>query len=155
MPFQIRALEAEAFSKFFAMDDAELAQHNICKMTVTSHPGTPCRVSLADAEIGETVLLLNYEHQPAKTPYKSCHAIFVRQGAQQARPLVGEVPKVLLSRLISVRHFDHDDMMINADVMPGNLLAEGIEQAFSDPRVSYLHLHYAKPGCFAASVVRA
>lgn len=155
MPFQIKALEAEAFSRFFAMNDAELLQHNIRKMVVVTSPGAPCRVSLADAEVGETVLLLNYEHQPAKNPFRSSHAIFVRQGAQEARPLVDEVPKVLLSRLISVRQFDHDDMMIDADVIPGTQVAEAIKQALCNPRVMYLHLHYAKPGCFAASAHRA
>jgi hypothetical protein len=68
---------------------------------------------------------------------------------------VGEVPTVMLSRLISLRLFGHDDMMVDADVVPGTDLKFAIVQAFANPQVSYLHLHYAKPGCFAASVRRA
>jgi len=154
MPFQIEGLRPEDFAMFFAMSDDDLARHNAHKMVVTACPGTPCRVSLADADVGETVVLVNYEHQPAKSPYRSRHAIFVREGVQQARPAVDEVPKVLLSRLISIRLFDHGDMMVGADVVPGIELKSAIVQAFANPAVSYLHLHYAKPGCFAARAQR-
>ena len=37
-------------------------------------PGFPCRVSLVDAEIGESVLLVNYEHLPAASPYRMRYA---------------------------------------------------------------------------------
>jgi hypothetical protein len=30
-----------------------------------------------------------------------------------------------------------------------------IEAFFADPRTRYLHLHFAKPGCYAACVERA
>jgi hypothetical protein len=155
MPFQIQACDPALFDQYFGMPDAALAQRNIHRITVTAKPGTPCRVSLADAEVGETVLLLNFEHQPAPSPFRSSHAIFVREGAAQAHPAAGEVPDVMLSRLISLRSFDPADMMIAADVVPGPKLAEAIEAAFTDRSVAYIHLHYAKQGCFAASVQRA
>ena len=155
MTFQVVGLRPEDFAAFFTMSADELARRNARKMVVTASPGTPCRVSLADAEVGETVVLVNYEHQPAKTPYRSSHAIFVRNAVQQSHLAVGEVPQVMLSRLISLRVFDHDDMMVDADVVPGTELNGAIVQAFANPAVSYLHLHYAKPGCFAASVKRA
>lgn len=155
MTFQVEGLQPDDFAAFFSMSDDELARRNARKMVVTASPGTPCRVSLADAEVGDTVVLVNYEHQPAKSPYRSSHAIFVRQGAQQAHPAVDDVPEVLLSRLISLRLFDHDDMMVDADVASGTELKSAIMRALTNPEVSYLHLHYAKPGCFAASVKRA
>lgn len=155
MTFQVKGLLPDDFGVYFTMSDDELARRNARKMVVTACPGTPCRVSLADAEVGDTVVLVNYEHQPSKNPYRSSHAIFVRQGAQQAQLGVDEVPKVLLSRLISFRLFDHDDMMVDADVVLGTELAGAILRAFANPAVSYLHLHYAKPGCFAANVQRA
>ena len=155
MCFQIESLDPTQFARFFAMTDDDLANHRARKVVVTAKPGTPCRVSLQDAEIGETVLLVNYEHQPANSPYWSNHAIFVRQQVPQAQPALGEVPEVLLSRLVSVRLFDPHDMMIDADVVAGTALHAAIVQAFDNPQVSYLHLHYAKPGCFAARVRRA
>lgn len=49
------------------LGEAERKARNICRMQVTSPPGTPCRVSLVDAG-GDTVLLLNDHHQSAPTP---------------------------------------------------------------------------------------
>lgn len=155
MTFQIHSLPAEKFADLFTLSDAELASKNACRQIVQSTPGTPCRVSMADAEVGETVILLNYEHQPENSPYKATHAIFVRETAAQARLAVGEVPEVLRSRVISLRLFDHNHMMIDADVLQGDDLSDAITAAFDNDQVSYAHLHNAKPGCFAATVTRA
>lgn len=155
MSFQIHSLRAEDFADLFSLSDAELAARNACRQTVMSSPGSPCRVSMEDAAVGETVILLNYQHQPAHSPYKATHAIFVRKGAKQAELEVGEVPEVLRCRVISLRLFDKDHMMIDADLVPGIALSGAIEAAFERPEVAYLHLHNAKPGCFAASVTRA
>ncbi|MEP3345206.1 MAG: DUF1203 domain-containing protein [Litoreibacter sp.] len=155
MSFQIHSLPAEDFADLFDLSDAELANKNACRQIVQSKPGTPCRVSMADAEVGETVILLNYAHQPEQSPYKATHAIFVREGAPQAKLPVGVVPEVLRFRVISLRLFDSDHMMIDADVLQGDVLADAIATAFENDQVSYAHLHNAKPGCFAASVTRA
>lgn len=155
MSFQIHSLPAEEFAHLFTMSDSELAAINARRMVVQSKPGTPCRVSMADAEIGDTVILLNYRHQPADSPYQATHAIFVREGAEQGHPAVDEVPEIIRSRVISLRLFDDNHMMIDADVVQGEALAAALKEAFKDEKVSYAHLHYAKPGCFAASVTRA
>ncbi len=155
MAFQIHALPESQFTELFALSDEELAQHSACRVVVDAKPGVPCRVSLADAEVGETAILLNYEHQPNDSPYRAAHAIFVRAGVRQARLQVDEVPQVLIERLLSVRAFDKAHQMIDADVTDPPELAGRIEGMFGNPNVSYLHLHYAKRGCFAASVTRA
>ena len=155
MSFQINALDPAPFAHLFSLSDEDLGKANISRMIVATKPGTPCRVSLADAEVGETVLLFNHLHQPANSPYRSCHAIFVRDGVKQAQPRIGDVPDVIRSRLISVRLFDNQDMMVDADVVAGPAVAESLDRAFAKPDVAYVHLHYAKAGCFAASVVRA
>jgi hypothetical protein len=155
MPFRIHALPYERFAPLFRLSDADLEKAGAARMVVDTKPGTPCRVSLADAEPGETVVLVNFEHQPANSPYRASHAIFIRENAEQAFPEVGEVPQVLASRLISLRAFDQRHYMVAADVMAGTKLREAIPVMFRDPAISYLHLHNAKPGCFAASVTRA
>ena len=48
---------------------------------------------MRDIEPGETALLLNYTHQPAGTPYRASHAIFVREGATAVYEAVDEVPR--------------------------------------------------------------
>lgn len=155
MSFQIHALSSAPFAPLFAMSDDELRSLRATRMAVDAKPGYPCRVSLADAEIGETVILVNFEHQPANSPYRASHAIFVREHAGQAFPAAGSVPWALASRLISVRAFDDKHFLVNADVVDGSRLSESIPAMFQDPEVAYLHLHHAKPGCFAARVTRA
>ncbi len=154
MGFQIHPLPAEKFQHLFDLSEHELNAQRACKMVVTEKPGTPCRVSMADAEIGETVVLVNYTHQDAQSPYRASHAVFVRDGVDTAQIKENEVPKVLVSRLISLRLFDENHMMLDADAIDGAELSEAISTAFKDEAVAYIHLHYAKPGCFAASVSR-
>ena len=152
MTFQIHALPADPFAHLPQFSDAELAAQNIHKCVVDANPGYPCRVSLQDAEIGETVFLLHHCHHDEATPYRASHAIFVREGAIQAWPGVGEVPQSLALRLISIRAFDEAHDMVAADVVDGADLAAAIPDMLSREGVAYLHLHNAKPGCFAARV---
>ena len=154
MSFQIHALPAEEFVDLFSMSGEELAQRRAVRMTADAKPGYPCRVSLVDAEVGETVILVNYEHLPAESPYRSSHAVFVRESAAQAQPDVGVVPEMLASRLISVRAFDTEDSMVDADVVAGSELQTLIAAMFADMNVAYLHLHNARQGCFAARATR-
>ena len=155
MNFQITPLPLAQFAPLFALSDEELAARNIVRRTVDRYPGFPCRVSLEDAPLGETVLLLNYEHQPAATAYRSSHAIFVRERAREATPGVNEIPEVLSRRLLSVRGFDARGFMARADVLEGAVLADAIASFFASDDVAYLHLHNAKAGCYAARVDRA
>jgi hypothetical protein len=92
---------------------------------------------------------------PVPGPYRSRHAIYVREYADEYRPEVNEIPEVLGSRLLSVRAFDASGMMVDADVVAGVVAARVIEHQFANPAVAYLHLHNAKPGCYAAQVARA
>ena len=155
MSFQIHALPSEQFEPLFALSDKELAKVHANRKIVDAKPGCPCRVSLADAEIGETVVLVNFMHQSADTPYQASHAIFIRENAEQAFPDVGVVPEVLQTRLISARAFDDKHHMVDAEVVDGSCLSQTIVAMLQDPVVAYLHLHNAKQGCFAARVTRA
>ncbi len=118
-------------------------------------PGFPCRVSLRDAEPGARMLLLNFEHQPAATPYRSSHAIFVEDGAEDVHPGVNEVPEVLARRTLSVRAFDQAGQMLDGVVVAGREAAPVFERLLSEPGTAYLHVHNAGRGCYAARVERA
>ena len=155
MSFRIVGLSADQFAPLFSLSDEDLRRHGARRQVADRTPGFPCRVSLRDAEPGETVLLIHYEHQPADTPYRAGHAIYVRAGAEEAKPAAGEVPDVLRRRLLSVRAFDSNGMMVEADVVEGKALEPIIDRLFSNPAVAYLHLHNAKPGCYAARVERS
>lgn len=155
MSFRISALPIGPFKALFTRSDEELRARGARRVIADSKPGFPCRVSLEDAEVGEELLLVNYEHQPADTPYRSTHAIFVRQNAAQAHPATDEVPEALQLRLLSLRAFDGQGMLLEADVVVGHSVKPMIERMFSNKDVAYLHLHNAKPGCYAARVDRA
>lgn len=154
MSFVIQGLDPAPFRHLYGLSDAELAREGVIRMRADAKPGFPCRVTLEDAEPGEDLLLLNYEHLPVATPYRSRHAIFVRDGAAEAARYEDEVPEQLSRRLLSVRAFDADGMMTDADVFEGADLAGRIGTFFADPAVAYLHVHNAKRGCFAARVDR-
>jgi hypothetical protein len=155
MNFKIQGLPVAPFRPLFGMAEQPLGELGVMRRVADRRPGFPCRVSLRDAEPGETLLLLNYEHLALPSPYRSRHAIYVREYATEYIPEVNEIPEVIRSRLLSVRAFDHEGMMLDATVVPGAELAPVIEQQLGNPMVSFLHLHNAKPGCFAASVHRA
>ena len=155
MTFQILPLPAEPFEPLFGLTDDDLAQRGVHRVQVTSDFGFPCRISLEDAKTGQTVLLLNYEHLAIDSPYRSSHAIFVREGAVAAQVAPGQIPASISSRLISFRTFDEGGMMRDADVVDGSDLQPLLERAFENPGVAFVHLHNARRGCFAANVVRA
>lgn len=153
--YRFVALEAERFAPLFGRSDAELAAAGMRRSIVDGKPGYPCRVSLADAEVGETVILLSFTHHDVASPYRAAGPIFVRQGVATARPAVGEIPTMFRHRLLSVRGYDAGAMLIGATVVQGDELEAAIDGLFADPAVRYLHVHNAMPGCFNCSVVRA
>lgn len=155
MSYVISGLDPAPFRHLYGAAEDVLAWEGAMRMTVDAKPGFPCRVTLEDVESGETVLLVNHEHLPVDTPYRSRHAIFVREGAEAPARFEGEVPDQLAIRLLSVRAFDAKGMMTDADVAEGRDLAPLIGRLFADPAVDYLHVHNARRGCFAARVDRA
>ena len=154
MSFRVTGLSPEPFRPLFGLSDAELARHGARRCVADSKPGYPDRIALTDAEPGEVLLLVHYQHQPADTPYRASHAVFVREGGAETRTVTGEVPTSLSSRLISLRAFDAEHQMIDADVVDGAALQPCIERFFANPAAAYLHAHYAKRGCYAARIDR-
>lgn len=154
MSFRITGLPAEPFDALFSLSDDALAARRAMRVVADDVHGYPCRISLTDAEPGQTLILLNYEHQPADSPFRSNYAIYIREGEQQF-DRIDEVPDQLRRRLLSVRGFDKHGMLRDADVAQGTALEPLIERLFADDRVACLHIHFARPGCYAARVDRA
>lgn len=154
MSFRIVSLPREPFAEFFALDDEQLKARGAKRYVADRRPGFPCRVSLEDATHGERVVLVPFTHQGAGSPYRASGPIFVREGAERATPGVDEVPELLRLRLLSVRAYDVDGLMVDADVVDGHDLEPAIARLFDERRVDYLHVHFARPGCFACRVDR-
>lgn len=154
MSFVVSALPADAFQPLFGLSDEALAERGIQRRIVDG-PGSPCRITLEDAPVGETVLLMNYEHQPADTPFRSRHAIFVREGAADRSFAPGEIPPAFAARrFLSLRAFDAQGMMVDADITPTVELPQAIDRLLANPEAAYLHAHYAGAGCYAARIDR-
>jgi len=154
MTYRISGIDPAQFSHLFGLADDALAGYRAVRRTVEEGDSLPERIELRDALPGETVLLVNYTHQPAPNPYHGTHAVFIREGATRAASLLDAVPDVMAKRLISLRAFDRQDFLTAADVVPGQDLEALILDYFARPEVAYLHAHYAKYGCFAALVQR-
>jgi hypothetical protein len=154
MHFRLSGLPAEPFAELFTLSDEALAERRAMRVVADQEHGYPCRISLTDAEPGQSLILLNYEHQPANSPFYSTYAIYIREGEEQYDRM-NDVPDQLRRRLLSVRGFDGQGMLRNADVTPGTALESVIDSLFADETIAYLHIHIAKPGCYAARVDRA
>jgi len=155
MTFRIRGLSPDPFIPLFDLDDDALAARGIVRMTAEEPGSAPCRITLQDAEPGERLLLLSYEHQPAAGPFHQSGPIFVREGAQQAYDEVGRTPKAFLSRMLSARAYDASGMMVEGELVAGPALEPLLESWLAREEVDVVHLHYAKRGCWAGLAQRA
>lgn len=155
MSYQLRGLEPAQFEEYFGLDDAALAERGMRWMRVDAPVGFPCRISLADAPVGEDVLLLPFTHQDSHSPYRASGPIFVRRGQRAAAQFTGELPPYLTLRPLSVRAYDAADEMIDADVVDGSRAEPLIERYLANEATQYLHIHFARRGCYACRVERA
>ena len=153
MNYQLSGLEPAAFENLFDLDDAALAARGIRRMRSDKPVGFPCRVSLEDTPVGEEVLLLTFTHQDSASPYRASGPIFVRRGQSPAR-IVNALPPYLALRPLSVRAYDAKDEMVDAEVVDGGAAEPLIRRYLARPDVAYLHVHFARRGCFACRIDR-
>ncbi len=152
MTFTVSGLPIEAFQPLFGRPDAELASLGVLRHWIDAPRTAPCRITLEDAAPGESVLLLNHEHQGADTPYRSAHAIYVREAASETRSLAGEIPDSFIGRTLSLRAFDAGGMMVDADLCEGAEAQALIDRLLAAPGAAYVHAHTARRGCFLARI---
>lgn len=155
MTFRISGLDLAPFRHLYGLSDDELASRGARRYVADAKPGFPDRIEVRDLEPGETALLVNYTHQPADNPYKASHAIFVREGAEKPYEQIDTIPDVLRVRPLSMRAFDADHMMVDADAVDGQGAEPVIRRFLDNPDVAYIHVHTAKRGCYLALVERA
>ena len=155
MSFRVIGLSPNPFRHLYGLTDDELARFGAKRYIADKNPGFPDRIAMRDVEIGERVLLLNHVCQPAETPYRATHAIFVHEGAEESYDRVDEVPEVMRIRPMSLRAYDSDGMMIDADLAEGEAVEPLIERLLANPKVAYIHAHNAKRGCYSGMIERA
>jgi hypothetical protein len=155
MTYRITGLDPAPYRPLFGLSDEELSRHGVVRMVVTETPGFPCRVSLTDRRAGESVLLLNHVSHDVTGPYRASHAIFVAEDAEEPGQYMDQVPPAFRTRVLSLRGFDADGMMVDAFLAyPGEADA-GIRRLFENPLIATIHAHNASRGCFAARIERS
>src|SRR4051812_43049194 len=132
MTYRITGLDPAPYRPLFGLSEGELAERGVVRMTVTEKPSFPCRVTLEDREIGESMLLLNHISHDVANPYRASHAIFVMEGADRAAEFVDEVPPVFETRVLSLRGFDSAGMMVDAILTQPGEADAGIRRMFEN-----------------------
>jgi hypothetical protein len=153
--FQLIGLSPQQFEPLFALSDADLRAMNVRRVHADADFGFPCRISLEDAQPGDELLLLAFQHQAAASPYQASGPIYVRRGALQRRLQPGKVPPYVSQRQISLRAYNGEDLIIAAEVVEGPEVSTHLRAMFADPSVKYVHLHNAKRGCFSCTALPA
>jgi hypothetical protein len=153
MDYTIEGIDPGRFAPLFSASSEELSRLN-ARIMFADNDSYPCRVSLTEATRGDTLLLVNYQHQPAASPYRSAHAIFVARGSQIRGTFRNEIPPIIRARTLSIRAFDTNHLIVAADIVEGSQCESLIRQLLDRSDTAYLHVHFAKRGCFAATARR-
>jgi len=155
MTYRIEGLAPARFAHLVGLPDAELAAHAVVRATADARPGFPCRVTLDDVEVGETLLLLNHVSHDGDNPYRATHAIFVGEQSSVAASFRDEVPPALDRRILSLRAFDLCGMMSGAALAQPGEADAAIRRLLADEKVDHIDAHNATRGCFAARIQRS
>lgn len=154
MTYRITGLDPAPYKPLFQMSDEELAAHGVKRMTVDQKPGFPCRTSLTDCDVGDSVLLVNHVSHDVGNPYRASHAIFVAEGTLDAAEYVDAVPPVFAARVLSLRGFDDAGMMVDAVLVQSGDADVAIRRMFENAEIEMIHAHNATRGCFSAKIER-
>jgi len=79
----------------------------------------------------------------------------VRETARATYDRSGDLPPVLRGRLLSVRAYDREGLMVDADVVDGADVDALLARQFGRADTDYIHIHFARRGCYACRVERA
>ena len=149
MGYRIVGLDPAVFA-----DTGSLLAAGAIRVRADSKPGFPCRITLEDAEPGESLLLLNHVSHDVATPFRSAYAIYVREGAAEAPEYVDATPAFLSHRTLGLRGFDTNGMLRRASVAGPGEADAAIRDLLGHDEVAYIHIHNAGAGCFLARAER-
>ena len=154
MSFIIRGLNGRAFSHLYGLSDDELRKKGAIRIPVDEYPCYPDRITLRDIPAGETGILLNHTYLDTDSPYRGSHAIFIWEGQSEEGVFRDTIPEVMQKRMISLRDFDHRDMLIEATIAQPGEVKEHILSLFKNDQVDFILAHNARQGCFSCRVER-
>ena len=154
MEYIISGLDPADFAHFVDLPDDQLAALGAARMTADAYPGYPCRVTLDDAQAGETLLLVNHCSHDAANAYRATHAMFVSETALSPATYRNQIPPALDRRILSLRGFDRAGMMRDAVLVQPGEADPAVRKLLADPAIDHVDAHNATRGCFAARIER-
>jgi Protein of unknown function (DUF1203) len=156
MSFQCRGIDPQPFQPLFRLSDDELARRGAIRVVADAPDAYPCRVALKRVGEGEELLLVHYAHQPnPASPYRAGGPVFVSRDARQPANFRGELPPAFRDRLLSLRAYDHEALIVDAEVAEGDDEVRAlIDRFLSRPDVAHVDAHFARRGCFAGRIER-
>lgn len=155
MDFIVKGLSPKPYRHLFGMSEADLSKSGVRRYVADTCPGYPDRIEKRDVDVGENVLLINHVSMEKQSPYRASHAIFVREGAETAFEAINVIPDVMFGRLLSLRAFDEDGMMVDAELAKGDDIRAVVIRFLKNEQISHIDAHNALRGCYSGRIVRA
>jgi len=149
MAYRIAGLDPAAFA-----DSEQMIAAGAIRVTADKPNAFPCRITLEDAEPGESLLLLNHLSADVATPFRASHAIYIREGAREASLYADVMPAFISSRATSLRGFDAAGMMREAFLAAPGEADAGTRRLLERKEISHVDIHTAAWGCFLARAER-
>lgn len=118
-------------------------------------PGYPCRACLYLGQSGEVMLLASWDLPLPQGPYWTPSPVFLHAHDWGGVALHDVLPEtVLVNSIISLRHYDAAGMCLYdlGIVLPGEEAEVALRARLDDPRVAYVNIHTARPGCWLTRV---
>lgn len=125
---------------------------------IVDRPGFPCRHCLRLGRLGEEMLLASWDLPLPGGPYWTPSPVFLHAGDCPHAAVEDALPETVRENpLVSLRHYDADGMCLYdlGIVVPGQEAEAPLRQRLGDPRVAFVNIHTAKPGCWLTRVERA
>ncbi|MFL1463704.1 DUF1203 domain-containing protein [Roseococcus sp. DSY-14] len=120
-------------------------------------PGFPCRHCLRLGRPGEAMLLASWDLPRPLGPYWTPSPVFLHAGACPRAEAADALPEtVAANALVSLRHYDAAGMCLYdlGQVVPGAAAEAPLRRGLADPRVAFVNIHTARPGCWLAAAER-
>ncbi len=151
--FRCVPMDAESAARFRATHRDDRGG-TVLERTVDG-PGFPCRACLRLGRPGETVLLASWDLPLPQGPYWTPSPVFLHAHDCGDAPVDGALPEtVTQNAMVSLRHYDAEGMCLYdlGVVVPGEEADAALRARIDDPRVAYVNIHTARPGCWLTRV---
>lgn len=121
-------------------------------------PGFPCRACLRLGLPGETMLLASWDLPLPQGPYWTPSPGFLHAQECGGAPVEDALPEtVTANAIVSLRHYDAEGMCLYdlGVVVAGEEAEAALRARIDDPRVAFVNIHTARPGCWLTRVEKA